>query len=645
MTVEPMAVNILLVDDEPKNLIALESVLDSRDLNLVRAGSGEEALRHVLNQDFAVILLDVQMADMDGFETAALIRGRESSRDVPIIFLTAASRSETFVARGYSVGAVDYIVKPFDPEILRSKVAVFVELFKRTYQVKRQAAQLAETTDFLNSVLESSTEYAIVALDLDGRIQAWNAGARQIYGYTSEEVVGRGELRLLHTPEDVANGEVDRLVDAACRSGKAERVCQHVRKDGSRFSASLTIDCRVDAEGATVGYVSISQDITELERAERERAQLIVEQAARAEAEAARDRLQQVVDVLPEAIVIADTRGLFFLSNAAALEILGEVPPLELAEYDRLGVVHLDGTPYRPEELPLARAVLHGEVVRGEQLIIPNATTGRQTPVLVNAAPLRDTQGVIVGGVATFQDISSIKELERQKEAFLAAASHDLKNPLTAIKARAQILQRRASRLAIPETLQLAEGLHGIDQTATRLTAMINELLDVTRLQMGRPLGLDRQSTDLVALAEQVAADHRPATERHEIRVVGNGGVVGPWDRARLERALTNLVTNAIKYSPEGGCVTLEVLKDRVDAEEWAVLHVRDQGIGIPADELPRVFDRFYRASNVDGTIEGTGIGLSGARQIVELHGGGLSVESREHVGTTFTIRLPLHER
>ena len=122
--------NILLVDDNPANLLALEAILEDLGENLVKAQSGEEALKHVLVQEFAMILLDVQMPGMDGFETAALIRNREKTQGIPIIFVTAVGKSETHVSKGYSLGAVDYIFKPIVPEILRAKVAAFVELFK-----------------------------------------------------------------------------------------------------------------------------------------------------------------------------------------------------------------------------------------------------------------------------------------------------------------------------------------------------------------------------------------------------------------------------------------------------------------------------------------------------------------------------------
>ncbi|MEP0778530.1 EAL domain-containing protein [Microcoleus sp. ZQ-A2] len=144
-------VNILLVDDQPKNLLALSAILDSPDLNLVKADSGIEALRCLLNQDFAVILLDVQMPNMDGFETAALIRQRQRSRQTPIIFVTALNRDDTHVERGYALGAVDYLLKPFAPEIIKSKVTVFVELFKKTQLLEQQAALLEAANKKLES--------------------------------------------------------------------------------------------------------------------------------------------------------------------------------------------------------------------------------------------------------------------------------------------------------------------------------------------------------------------------------------------------------------------------------------------------------------------------------------------------------------
>jgi CheY-like chemotaxis protein len=133
---------ILLVDDRPENLLALEAILSSLNQELVRAGSGEEALKRLLTDDFAVILLDVQMPGLDGFETASHIKRREKTKDIPIIFLTAISNEPHHAFRGYAAGAVDYMSKPFDPWVLRAKVSVFIDLYDKNRQLREQAELL-----------------------------------------------------------------------------------------------------------------------------------------------------------------------------------------------------------------------------------------------------------------------------------------------------------------------------------------------------------------------------------------------------------------------------------------------------------------------------------------------------------------------
>lgn len=157
-------VNILLVDDQPANLVALEAMLQGLGQNLVRAGSGREALKWLLANDCAVILLDVKMPEMDGFETAGLIRERDRSRHTPIIFLTAADQSHTHAVRGYAVGAVDYLTKPAVPEVVRSKVAVFVELAKKNELLRRQAERLRASEQ---AARELAAEQAELVRDLE----------------------------------------------------------------------------------------------------------------------------------------------------------------------------------------------------------------------------------------------------------------------------------------------------------------------------------------------------------------------------------------------------------------------------------------------------------------------------------------------
>src|SRR5215212_2279456 len=173
-------VNILIVDDKPDKVLALEAVLEDLGQEIVRAYSGRDALRCLLNDDFAVILLDVNMPGMDGFETASLIRERQSTRDVPIIFVTAYG-DETHVARGYSLGAVDYIHAPVMPEVLRSKVGVFVELFKKSQQVKRQAETMRRRASQLQRLASASVMISS-ALSIEKMLQAVTDAARDVIG-------------------------------------------------------------------------------------------------------------------------------------------------------------------------------------------------------------------------------------------------------------------------------------------------------------------------------------------------------------------------------------------------------------------------------------------------------------------------------
>jgi len=241
------------------------------------------------------------------------------------------------------------------------------------------------------------------------------------------------------------------------------------------------------------------------------------------------------------------------------------------------------------------------------------------------------------------QALADLREALRTRDEFLASASHDLKNPLASIKATAQLLQRRIDVGAPQDLDRLREGLHRLDQIATRAAGQVEELLDLARMQMGQPLELDRQALDLVALVRQTLAEQQQATERHALRLESAATeLVGYWDPRRLSRVLANLLDNAQKYSPAGGSVVVRIRREQVEQGGFAVLEVQDGGIGIPTSDLARIFERFQRASNVEGRVGGQGIGLASARHFVQSHGGTIEVESEVDVGPLFRIRLPL---
>ena len=230
-----------------------------------------------------------------------------------------------------------------------------------------------------------------------------------------------------------------------------------------------------------------------------------------------------------------------------------------------------------------------------------------------------------------------VQQSVRTRDDFLSAVAHELKTPLTVISASAQMLQRKQAREdgASPPDPATTRILGAV----SRMTAFIEELLELVRRQADPSVGVRASRFDLVEMVRGVVAEAGQLAHGQDVRVDADGPVIGEWDRARLERAVANLVGNAIKYNRPDGTVRIRV---GVEGGDTAVIAVSDEGIGIPEADLSRIFERFTRGANVAGKISGSGVGLAIVRQVVEQHRGSVDVQSAEGRGSTFTIRLPL---
>lgn len=261
-------IKILAVDDKPENLFALEASLDFPNVDVVKASSGNEALTLVLENDFALVLLDVQMPDMDGFETAELMRSNPATKHIPIIFVTAISVEQKHVFRGYEAGAVDYLFKPIDPEILTSKVAIFCELFR----VKRKAEldkKMFETT--LRCIGDG-----VVATDTDGKISFINPVAESLCGLAADEIIGKKILGVLKiVSSDNSPGFVDIIAQQKLLDCGSNRVELALRKnDGSVIPIDISVAPIIDSSGQSLGHIITFNDISQRVEAEKEKAEL-----------------------------------------------------------------------------------------------------------------------------------------------------------------------------------------------------------------------------------------------------------------------------------------------------------------------------------------------------------------------------------
>ena len=332
-------VEILIVDDRPENLLALEAILEPLGQKLVRAASGEETLRKLLKHDFAVVLLDVQMPGMNGFETAQLIKSRERTRHIPIIFLTAISKEEDYVFRGYQVGAVDYMSKPFQPDVLRAKVAVFVDLHLKQKRLAEQESMLRESerrmTELrhMQEMLQSEARFreivstamdAIVIFDEAERVTLFNGAAERMFRAEAANAIGRPISEFF--PDTSSTDAVRDICGRAKNARTAESstewdAMKHVRplkgrrEDGENFPIEVSISCFEAKEGHQ--FTLIVRDVSERVRQEQElREQAVALEQTMAELKLANEELNRRQEDLERAMT---ARSRFYASMSHEL--------------------------------------------------------------------------------------------------------------------------------------------------------------------------------------------------------------------------------------------------------------------------------------------------------------------------------------
>ena len=574
-------INILLVDDSPSNLLALDAILQAPDRNLVRVPSGDDALRYLLDSEVAVVLLDVLMPGIDGLQTAELIRSREKSKDIPIIFLTADSTGYRHLSRGYSLGAVDYIVKPVDSETLRSKVAVFVELFKKTSEIKRQAELLQEKNQQLedanlarlNMLIELGQELA-AERDPAQVLQKFSASACEIVG-AEHTVVG--------------------MLDVDNKTPRHLFRCDAKNNPGSAH-----------------GLPQVSERVLNILLSNKRPL-----------------RLNESDELLPDTALVSEAvqsflgapilcstkgRGWLYLINKLGADGFTEADE-RLAETlaTEAAVAYENARLY--EDAQRHALELQQEVAERKQAEEERAL------LLIREQAAR----------------TAAEQANRTKDEFLSTLSHELRTPLTAI-----LGWSRLARTSEFDRTLIARAFETIERNARSQSQLIDDLLDVSRIITGK-LSIEVRPVVLSNVIEAVLESVRPSFESKGIEFkttfdCGDSLVSGDADR--LQQVFWNLFTNAVKFTPEGGRI-LVALKKRNGYIETSL---SDSGVGIDPEFLPYIFDRFRQADgSTTRRHGGLGLGLAIVRHLVELHQGTIKVQSAgKDQGTIFLITLPL---
>jgi len=599
-------IEILIAEDSPTQAEHLRYLLEENGCKVTVAKNGKAALAAVHERKPTLLISDIVMPEMDGYTLCKQLKADENLRNIPVILLTSLA-TPIDIIRGLECGADNFIPKPYEPDYLLSHInhilanaeirkgrqtqigveIIFsnekflitserqqiLDLLLSTYEtavqqnaqltkiqnelkqlneqldqkVRERTAQLAAeiterrraeeeirklnaeleqrvthrtselqaTTSFLNNILDSATEYSIIATDLEGKILTWNEGARRRYGYTAEETVGKLSFRVLHPNDERATRKIDAFVESAFKVGKAEGEFEGVSRNGDRFPCSAAVTLRCETDGRAIGYLMIFKDIT----------------------------------------------------RQRALEEQLHKSNLELEDQNR-----------------------------------------------------------------------RIQQANQHKTEFLANMSHELRTPLNGIIGFAEIMH---DEKVGPISREHKEYLGDILTSSKHLLQLINDVLDLSKVEAGKmdfelapvdPATVVREVSEIVrTLAAQKRISIRTEIDKALGRIMA--------DARSLKQILYNYISNALKFTPDGGNVTVRL---KAETKDNFRIEVEDSGVGISADDIGRLFFEFQQ---LDGSASkkypGTGLGLALTKRIVEAQGGRVGVSSTPGVGSIFYASLP----
>nr|CRH05089.1 putative response regulator receiver domain modulated histidine kinase with PAS sensor domain [Candidatus Magnetococcus massalia] len=630
---------ILIVDDREANLTALRAILSPLEAEIIGATSGNEALGLLVEHEPSLMLLDVDMPGMDGFEVAEMAHGVEQTRNVPILFVTAAFKDDLHRTQGYRSGAVDYIEKPINEEILISKVQVFLDLYRAHQEVLisnrilREEIARREAAEKKLLITQFAVEHmgdSAFLIDEQAHLHYVNETACKTLGYTEQELL---KLNVEDIGPDYPRSLWPTHWEVLKELGSMIFQTRHRCKTGETIWVEIQANY-IDIHGEAFNF-AFARDITERRVSERKLR-----------------LLSKAVESGPASIMITDPEGNIQYVNPKFEQITGYEAD-EVMGHNPKFLKSGDNDPKLYDEL--WASISQGEEWSGE--LLNRRKDGSTYWELIHISPVcTEDDGAISHYVGVKEDITDRKEVEqalaeaqqqaesasRSKSEFLATMSHEIRTPMNAILGMTELLGE--TELTVDQRNYLAV----CRSSGENLLQIINDILDISRVEAGR-LVVHAKPFNLRRIVKDAGEVIRFRSQEKGLnQLVSVDSNVPQWfigDAARIRQILINFLGNAVKFTESGTIATL-VTCEHDKADRYAVtFRVVDTGVGVPKSYQEHIFNAFQQVdSSSHRRHGGTGLGLAICQKLVDLMDGYISLKSDEGIGSAFSFVLPLEK-
>jgi signal transduction histidine kinase len=623
---------IMIADDIPDNVNLLSRFITNEGYDYIVASNGIEVLQKAHLEMPDLILLDVNMPEKDGFTALKELRADPEIRHIPVIILTAARPSPNDIQWGLSLGADDYVTKPFDKRELLARIRTKLRVKEVEDSIRRRNRELSILPEIARELSARLDVNELLEVALRRSVETLGAIAGHVITFHPREPLHK-EYRISTSGTPQSSLQLPPLNDLIqqIKEKRASVIIEDTHEDlrwqfgaddSTRSVIIVPMIGRFELLGLFIlaheqsGYFNVEHQV--LLQAIASLASIAVENAQLyASLIQEEQKFTAVLHNAADAILMFDAEKRLLLANPAGRKLFTDY---ELKVGQPLpGGLGYDSFLRLLDQTELSNASSSGEIEWPDKRVFSAMLT-----------PL--TEG---GCVIVLHDVTHFKNLEKVKNEFIATASHDLRNPIASIEGFSCLIEQ-----AGPLNKSQGEFVKRIQTSAEGMIELVENMLDLAKMDLGAEP--KHEIIKVSHLLSEIADEFQPQAQAKSqllTLVKGRNGVTIQGDALQLRQALRNLVSNAIKYTPNGGTITLS-LACEADAVK---IKIQDTGYGISLDDLPFIFDRFYRARHKETKdIQGNGLGLAIVKSIIERHGGQVQVESKPGAGSCFSFSLPL---